>query len=76
MADSSSISPRVIHKSLKIVDHSGDLCPIAMAFMAIKATELGWGQGKNLFGYIRFPGKFSHVTDTGQRQSSSLLRCN
>lgn len=65
---------RIIHKSLKISGYSGHICPIAMAFMVVKAMDLGWVPGKNLFDYIRFSGKFSYVTDIGSKTEFELVK--
>jgi hypothetical protein len=67
---------RTIHKSLDIRDFSGDICPIAMMFMVLKAQELGWTPEKNLFDYIKFSGKLSYFTEVGSKTEFEVVKRN
>ena len=55
----------VIHPTLNLVGSRDYLCPIAMMAMVVLAKERGLKKGEDLFDYIMFGGRLSHLTSDG-----------
>jgi hypothetical protein len=65
---------KTVHKALGLSGHTGDICSLGMVFMVVKAMELGWEPGKNLFDYIRFTNKLSNYTDSGAKTEFEIVK--